>query len=112
MTVKLNLSVITERCTGHCCREFPIGSHTIQDLRDIAADPNRVERGEAANIIDMLVPLGEKPDKDGRVRPVYTCRHLDATTGDCRNYKGRPRMCRDYPYGNPCEHAECTMRMI
>lgn len=66
----MKLIVITQRCTGHCCREFPLGSHTIQELRDIAEDPNRVEREEAVNIVDMLVPLGEKPDKDGRVRPV------------------------------------------
>ena len=29
-------------CTGHCCRRFPV-SATLEQLREIAADPSRTD---------------------------------------------------------------------
>lgn len=94
---------MTERCTGHCCRCFPVSS-TLDHLRSIAANPGNASAAEAAQIADMLIPLGQREDG----REMYTCRHHDAETGDCRIYDDRPRMCRDYPYGKSFEHSECT----
>lgn len=43
-----------------------------------------------------------------RLAHFYTCRHLDAATGDCTDYDNRPRLCREYPYGVDCEKRDCT----
>lgn len=91
------------RCTGHCCRSFPL-NHTIEQLRAYAADTSKGNASEAGQIADMLIPLGARDDG----REMFTCRHHDTETGDCRIYEDRPRMCRDYPYGRSCEHSECT----
>lgn len=89
------------RCSGHCCRNFPIGWMTPEEL----ADKDRMARVvDGLFISDMIIPLGK--DEKGQHR--YTCRHHNTETGDCMAYDNRPEMCRDYPYGQPCEHAECT----
>jgi len=105
---KLSVLPPAIRCSGHCCRSFPV-SASLAHLRAIASDPRRSDREEAAKIADMLVPLGEEV-RGGRLQTVYTCKHHDAASGDCTIYDDRPRMCRDYPYRRACEHAECTMR--
>lgn len=99
------------RCTGHCCREFPVSTPLVE-LSRIAADASRdaTTRDEAGRIAAMLVPLGQRRKAGGEIQDVYTCRHHDASSGDCLAYDDRPRMCRDYPYGRSCEHASCTMR--
>jgi len=107
---------MSDRCTGHCCRRFPLSA----SLEEIREDLARVARGEphrygtprdAAFILDMVVPLERSAVPDGHVgepRQYYTCRHLLAT-GDCGVYEQRPLMCSDYPYeGGRCHHPECT----
>lgn len=47
----------------------------------------------------MLIPLGPADLGDGLLQDTFTCWHHDAATGDCRIYADRPRMCRDFPYG-------------
>jgi Fe-S-cluster containining protein len=96
------------RCTGHCCRRFPL-SATLAHVHELAADPGQ---HEARQLVDMLIPLGTAPDRAGKDREYFTCRHHDAVTGDCGIYADRPRMCRDYPYGNACEHSECTAQFV
>lgn len=87
-----------ERCTGHCCRRFPI------DL-DVLTDPTRnVLDGDF--IRDMLIELGPHEDPN---RIYATCRHFDGR--DCTAYDQRPDMCRRYPYGRACEYAGCTRRV-
>jgi Fe-S-cluster containining protein len=62
----------------------------------------------------MLISLGEtKPRGEefgGGLLHYYTCKNL-SPAGDCVVYESRPTMCRDYPYGNPCDHAGtgCTL---
>lgn len=97
------MAMTERRCTGHCCRRFPL-SHTLEQLRAYAADTSKANASEAAKILDMLISLDVREDG----REMYTCRHHDTETGDCRIYEDRPRMCRDYPYGKSCEHGECT----
>lgn len=91
---------MVDRCTGHCCRNFPL-PYAPHDLR--ARAPTIVD-GEF--IADMVIPIGPH-DREGFY--TYACRHHDDVTGDCRAYDQRPDMCRRYPYGNLCEYAECTL---
>jgi Fe-S-cluster containining protein len=108
-----------DRCSGHCCREFTLTGigETPEAIR--AWLVARAEDGE--QIADMVVPLRAIDvgvlAPDGRIveeKPVggvwiFTCRHYDAGTNNCLIYASRPRMCRDFPYGRPCEHGDrCT----
>jgi hypothetical protein len=71
-----------------------------------------------AFILDMLIPLTRRqavsrsrrlgypdPMKYGPDYSLYTCRHWDEDTRLCGAYEQRPSMCRDYPYGRPCERG-------
>lgn len=64
-----------DRCTGHCCKRFPIPF----DLDTVIAKQHELRDGEF--LAAMLIPLDDDQ---------------------------RPHMCSDFPYRNPCEHAECT----
>ncbi len=104
------------RCTGHCCRNFPLplSPEEFQSeaanikARTIESDRDR----EFVQVASMLIPLGvsSKPYSDGRVQYRYSCKNFSAT-GDCSIYETRPRMCSDYPYGGDCDHVTsgCTM---
>lgn len=97
------------RCTGHCCRSFPLTSDPTAYDR-LVADPPHVEDGP--QLVDMLIPIGPRLTLAGNLLPHFTCRHHDAESGDCKIYDSRPGMCRRYPYGKECEHVPsgCTMR--
>lgn len=98
---------MTMRCTGHCCRRFPLPqSLAVLRLR-AAAQPDSMQ--DLPFIADMLIPLGEGTYGDGTPNYLYTCRHHNAETGDCKVYEMRPRMCSEYPYGKACTQADCTM---
>lgn len=93
-----------KRCTGHCCRMFPLpyDLETIQQKQTVLQD--------GAFIADMLVPLPREPELGGRPPQLYwwfTCRHL-TDRGDCGVYEERPEMCRGYPYGGRCVNPGCT----
>lgn len=60
---------------------------------------------DGAFIVDMVIATGEVDAVHG---PLYTCRHLDAVTGDCGAYESRPGMCSEYPYGSACAIDGCT----
>lgn len=49
-----------------------------------------------------------------RNRPyVYTCKNLDAKTGNCKIYNERPKMCRTFPDGaDHCEFKKCTDKKL
>lgn len=108
-----------DRCTGACCERFPMVGigHTVEEIRQ------RLQRDDVIDgkfIADMIVPIepivagtqvrggvaDEEPSGGGWF---FTCRHFDAKERQCSAYRSRPAMCRDYPYGQPCEHGEnCT----
>lgn len=96
------------RCTGHCCRRFPL-SAPFAYIHELAGKP---DEHEARQLVDMLIPLGTAPDRAGKDREYFTCRHHDVVTGDCGIYADRPRMCRDYPYEHACEQVECTAQFV
>lgn len=104
------------RCTGHCCRRFPIGDCTPEILQEMVAAAKEKMPGSAiwldeiSNIADMVIWLGVEHHEGVGFRHYYTCKHLDAKSGDCMNYAKRPRMCSDYPYGGECKYVGCTMK--
>ena len=44
----------------------------------------------------------------GRKGHWYTCAHYDREAQRCGIYAHRPRMCREYPYGQRCAYEACT----
>lgn len=92
----------TRRCTGACCREFPLNSgqqfftHAdVEVIRSAAVD--------GAAIADMIVPTRVR--EDGRA--MWTCRHFDGR--DCGIYERRPAMCADHGSTHVCSHPECEL---
>jgi Fe-S-cluster containining protein len=106
---------VAERtCPGTCCAAFTLPrkpDHLFRDFLEIA---------DGTTIAAMAIPLtpeeagarilaaGGVVDHGGFVEPEkghwYTCRFWDELTGLCRNYESRPEVCREYPYGDPCNH--------
>jgi Fe-S-cluster containining protein len=97
-------------CPGYCCEAFylpftpdemtpPRMSHIIegqyirQMVLPLTADAAAMRRG-----YDCLEP----PEEVGHT---YSCRYFDERTRLCVQYESRPAMCRDYPYGKPCDHG-------
>lgn len=125
-------------CTGNCCAVFhwstppeKLRARWTGVMGPLTEEESRMER-DALYIADMLVPLspsqaiqrfqdfGFAPDagKDFDLRDwldrdtAYTCRHWDEQTKLCTAYEDRPKMCADYPYGQPCslDGACCVER--
>ena len=118
-----------DRCSGHCCKVFPLGSDP--DKRPAGFSPDELAEifraqtegrepkgngGRTINDLEIIYPmlryLGESAERiDGeKVEPpihVYRCAHLQES-GDCGIYETRPEMCREYPYGRPCNQPDCT----
>ena len=110
------------RCSGACCRCFSL-PHSPAELWDnYDRWANGVEEpppGQTGILIDihilapMVMYVGTRPpDWAGfsHADPgyYYTCKHFSAATGDCTIYERRPQVCRDFPYGRPCEFKGCT----
>ena len=108
----------TERCSGHCCRQFTL-PFSPDELLDQMTDPKK-NFLDGVQIAEMVVYLGftTPPPEMGPTeeqlkveRHRYTCRNFDDATGSCTVYETRPHMCRDYPHGNPCRYVGCTMKL-
>lgn len=103
---------LEQRCTGHCCQAFTL-PYSPAELRVMLTDQAGVERCEDHDTVArMVIPIqqpdyGETKGPSGRALYWYTCRHLQ-NNGDCAIYLERPRMCRDYPYGERCPVPGCT----
>lgn len=105
-------SVGSDSCAGACCSVFPLhlGQAIFKAKGRLPA--------EREYILDMLIPLTRRqalarsrrlgypdPPKHPKDYGHFTCRHWDETTRLCGAYESRPAMCRDYPYGRPCERG-------
>lgn len=101
------------RCTGHCCKKFPLPC-TPEELKEnyrawVNSEPQDKNGREMIAEIWLIAPMVRKiAERD--IGAYYTCAHHQPN-GDCAIYDIRPRMCSEYPYGNPCEHIDkgCTM---
>lgn len=111
---------MSDRCTGRCCESFSLTCGTTLDEIDLFL---RTMAQDGHFIADMIIPIRELvagarfPNGEivthqraphGPIGWVFTCKHFDREKRVCTVYSERPLMCRDYPYGSPCEHSDCT----
>ena len=110
---------LSDRCTGHCCRDFNL-PHSIAEFKR-AADAVVAGSNEWCNDAGDYVPL--LPDAvtiapmlvlnmtgeygDGKPAYFYSCTNLEPN-GDCGIYESRPRFCRTFPDGAGCTFDGCT----
>lgn len=106
-------------CAGHCCRIFYL-PHTPAEL-----EAKRGDLVDGETICDMVIyrglltadqyegycrQHGLAPDKHVLIKRTtgnyYTCKCL-TVDGLCSIYETRPHMCRDFPYGHPCQYGDC-----
>lgn len=105
-----------ERCTGDCCRSFPLG-HSPEEMAANYRAWRSKGKGPIINDIFLIWPMirhlgffdknptaPEKGSTSGE--HYYSCIHLN-DFGDCGIYEDRPAMCRDYPYGIKCQYPGC-----
>lgn len=94
------------RCTGHCCRNFTIPI-TPDQLKN--KEYGTFNKEDFDRIAEVVVYLGE--GVGGKNGHRYTCSKL-LPNGDCGDYENRPKMCREYPYGEECKVVGCTMKEV
>lgn len=80
-------------CPGNCCEDMRIGEGKTR--ADLEKNENWPEKDQ---VLEMLV---EVPGRDD----LFNCKNFDTTTRLCTIYETRPRMCRDFPYGKPCDRG-------
>lgn len=120
----------TSRCSGGCCRKFSIAGHDYDYLTTYMDRARKTHtsaqlkaaiqeaRDEHSTIIpeiyDMLIPLGMTKYLDSENETfMYTCKHHDPVSGDCKIYDSRPFMCIKFPKSEPngiCTHPGCTRK--
>jgi Fe-S-cluster containining protein len=122
-------TVVTTRCTGHCCRCFTLPVSPVE----IGQRLLKARRGEPTTldietIAAMLIYKGghyRNPEARGsfddepgyRLVHFYGCKHL-TVAGDCGIYDRRPHFCRSFPEPHQrnetghCEFKGCTRRVI
>lgn len=101
-------------CPGYCCAAF-YWPRTVTYMRKHAG-----QMYDGEQIRDMLIPLTPKEAREryekfsGKTTNAYvwknrghhfTCKNWDEETRLCKVYEDRPAMCRDYPYGQECQHG-------
>jgi len=115
-----------QRCTGHCCKQFslPHSPDLLEKdyqvyLKWAKDQSNPHPRFKETHIVSqMVIHIGEGKIVSGKFiegktgSHIYTCKHYNTETGNCMNYEGRPEMCKDYPYGDVCSYAGCTLKMV
>jgi Fe-S-cluster containining protein len=114
-----------DRCTGHCCRKVSLPFHP-SDVPVILEERNRRLAGKQPNpdievyadfpristifkyLYSSFTDVEDGTESAEGLRHFYTCTML-AANGDCTIYEDRPKMCKDYPYGDsPCMYQDCT----
>lgn len=123
-----------DRCTGACCLAFPLprppeelwknyeawrrhrrgldngsgGAPLIYDIHLIAPMVEYLGYSDTTMFEAADPPRNPPLESPARQRYWYRCKLYDAKNKVCTIYAYRPKMCRDYPYGQACEHAACT----
>ncbi len=128
----------TKRCTGHCCENFRLpfapdelwaayyrwqhgGNAESLRMNNGQPMPNPQDIQLIAPMVVYLGPATALPMK--HINPsdeellgqdwdppnhYYRCKHFDSKERLCTIYEHRPVMCREYPYGDPCNYTSCT----
>jgi len=93
-------------CDGSCCERF-YEHHSPEEIWSLYEEYvlTGVDKGDISIIGPMVTPLEKAEGSRGWW---YSCKHWDAETRRCRIYEARPKMCRDYPYGEPCKYCDST----
>ena len=98
-----------KECTGECCRQFPIGGYSLLEIHQWAAKREPLTNillyppgSEVPKVLSLLIPIAKFTYFQGKVQPLFTCRHWDQETKRCREYVHRPVMCSTFPYGMKC----------
>ncbi len=107
------LPVVTERCTGHCCRSFPLSidmqASAVEVMAQLKAGPGggRGSYLDAEYVLDMIIPI-QGPRLEGLPQHAFTCRHFDGD--NCTAYEARPKLCREHGISGSCDHRDkgCT----
>lgn len=121
------------RCTGHCCKAFilpftpaelwkrydkwhtppiPLEELPPEEQQEGPRIPDEIHLiAPMVRLVDVL-EAGDTCLMTGKILQAqtifYTCVHLDENN-NCGIYEHRPKMCRDYPYGNECQCIGCTL---
>lgn len=102
---------LCDRCVdpGHCCRSIHLshgplfGASKLEALAWVAsAQPAQGELG-----LPFIPERVKAPSFEGQRRCLeweYSCPNLDETTGRCKDYNNRPKLCRSFRpgYEKPC----------
>ena len=88
------------QCSGKCCERITLGKGLTR--------PEFIGRVIRNYAQDGLQILGMLKDTDDPV--VFECKNFDTETRKCTDYENRPRMCREYPYGNKCNKEGCEYK--
>ena len=106
-----------DRCTGHCCKVFPLPGWTPEQLAESLTN-GQAARNHSLNFwAHNAVPLGTfkalpRPGEKDRYPEgpvtVYTCKKFDAVSGNCTDYENRPNTCSEYPYQHYCQVHDCA----
>lgn len=112
------MSCVTNRCTGHCCRDFaiPFSPEQLRQQYDAwrsGADSDAAGANIRADIhlIAPMVRLTRTKGEGAQRTYHYRCVHLEEN-GDCGIYPIRPQMCRSFPDDKGCSFAGCTWAAV
>jgi Fe-S-cluster containining protein len=124
--------MMSDRCTGKCCKAFPLGYYTkeqIQFLYENTIKPvlplppfpeglnhfSRIEGIEEWWPWMIFIgrfsyhPTTGVESQDGKEHDYFTCSKL-LPNGDCSVYEDRPHFCRSYGVEIRCEHPDCEWK--
>jgi Fe-S-cluster containining protein len=102
------------RCTGHCCSRLTL-SFGPRRLRRMAREDKAPDIKQIAAMLlyvgyQRVGKLSDSPEWTRKKAHFYRCANL--VDGNCSIYESRPKMCREYPYGERCSYAKCTWSAV
>jgi Fe-S-cluster containining protein len=87
---------VERKCTGECCRRF----HLYIE-KGIPATLEQVKAADHHPENLALIPLLRRINQSRYFR----CTAWDPETRLCTIYERRPKLCREFPYRDPCPHC-------
>src|SRR3954467_12700015 len=101
-----------DRCTGHCCERFYLPFNPVQLQDKALKNPDDKQLQQVAGMVTHLetetVYHPTLPKLKTGEKNWYTCKNYIKETHSCGIYETRPNMCKEYPYGSPCQYKTCT----
>lgn len=107
--------LIAPSCDGRCCVAFSLNAgarERLQRQTETNAESEfllamLVGPLTAEQVAERWAGLGEGyqppwPYEHTEGKEAFSCKHWNTESHLCSVYESRPRMCRDYPYGEAC----------